>query len=597
MIGRRLLIPWLPVLVGLARVGAVAADPGNRVLLVYDGGREFSSIQIMDRSIEATLNEDSSTRAMLFREYMDITRIRAPHYGEALRDFYRLKYSEDRPDAIVAVRGRALDFLLNDGDPLFPDVPIVSSGMDARQIKARSLPPNVTGASLQVRYWPTLALARTLDPRTERAVVVIGASPNDRALEALVREELREHEEELPQSFLVGLPLDELLRRLAALPERTIVLFVSFAQDGNGRSFMPDDALRRVARAASVPTYIASDDVLDCGAVGGDLISFAALGRDTAGIASRILRGERPSSIPFSEASARVKTVDARQLERWGIPLARVPQGTVLLHRVPTMWEAYRWRIVAGASLIAFQSASILILLVNRKRRRRAEENLRVSEANRRVAVTEERNRMARDMHDTLAQGFTGVIVQLEAARQAFAHGSPADTEAHIHRASGLARHSLGEARRSIRALRPQALETGDLRIALAEAMQQATAGTGLQGRFATSGPPRALGAMVEENLLRIQQELLTNALKHSAAKAVSVTLSYEAEAVRLEVHDNGNGFKMSLEHDGLGLLGIRERVRQMEGSVTVDSRIGGGTRVCVVLPSEGGRASTADGR
>lgn len=594
---RQLLTFVLPALVWLTHAEAVEANAGKTVLIVYDGGREFSSVQIMDRSIESALNDDPSHRAMIFREYMDLTRIRAPGYEQMLREFYRSKYSKDRPDAIVAVRGRALDFLLNGGEPLFPDVPIVSSGMDARQVRARSLPSNVTGTSVQVRYWPTLALARTLDPLTERAVVVIGASPNDQALEALVREELREHEDQLSYSFLVGLPLNDLLQRLAALPRRTVVLFVSFAQDGDGRPFMPDDALRRISRAANAPTYIASDDVLDCGAVGGDLISFAALGRDTAGNVSRILRGERPSSIPFSDASARVKTLDARQLERWGIPLARVPSGTLVLHRVPTIWETYRWRIVAGLSLIGLQSATILILLMHRKRRRKAEENLRVSEANRRAAVTEERNRMARDMHDTLAQGFTGVIVQLEAARQAFSHGAPADTEAHIHRASDLARHSLGEARRSIRALRPQVLETGDLRIALDDAMKQATAGTGLHAQFTTRGRPRPLRAIVEENLLRIQQELLTNALKHSAAKAVSLTLSYEADAVRLEVHDNGDGFDMSRKHDGLGLVGIRERVNQMEGFLTIDSRIGDGTRISVVLPNEGRPTSTmADG-
>jgi hypothetical protein len=119
---RPLLIPLLPLLVGLAHAGTAEADAGHRVLLVYDGGREFSSIQIMDRSIEATLNEDLSSQAMIFREYMDLTRIRAPGYEGVLREFYRSKYSKDQPDAIVAVRGRALDFLLNDGDPLFPDV-------------------------------------------------------------------------------------------------------------------------------------------------------------------------------------------------------------------------------------------------------------------------------------------------------------------------------------------------------------------------------------------------------------------------------------------------------------------------------------------
>ena len=216
-----------------------------------------------------------------------------------------------------------------------------------------------------------------------------------------------------------------------------------------------------------------------------------------------------------------------------------------------------------------------------------AEQSLRMSEANRHTAVLEERNRMARDMHDTLAQGFTGVIVQLEAAQHAFAHGSSADTDEHIHRASELARQSLGEARRSIRALRPRALENGELSVALEDLMKQVTAGTKLRAEFTTRGQPRTLIPASEENLLRIHQEILTNALKHSDAKSIKATLAFEENVVRLEVQDDGGGFDLSKKHDGLGLLGIRERVKQMNGELAVESRVGNGTRICVILPSQ----------
>ena len=580
------LIAWLVCAVWLLLCSIAVAQPvaTKTVLVLYDGGREFSSIQLTDRGIESTLNRALSSRVTIFREYLDLTRIRPTNYEQVLRDFYRAKYSSNRPDVIVAIRGRTLDFLLKHGDELFPNVPIVSSAMDLRQVDGR-LPLHVTGHSLQVRYWPTLALATTLVPETEQAVVVIGASPNDRALEKLVRDELREHEHRLKFDYLVGLRFDELIQRVTHLPPRTVILFVSFAQDGEGRSFLPNDVLSRISGVANAPTYIASDDVLDYGAVGGDLISFAALGEDTAKLALRILLGESPANIPFTESSARVKTLDARQLERWGIPLARVPSGSIVLNRVPTIWQAYRWWIIGGVLLIALQSALIATLLLQRRHRRRAEESLRISQAHSRTAVLEERNRMARDMHDTLAQGFTGVIVQLEAARQASAHGSAADTDAHVLRASELARQSLGEARRSIRALRPGALENGDLCIALDSAMKQMTAGTAVRAEFTIHGRPRALMPLTEENLLRIHQEILTNALKHSGATAIRASLSFEEKQVRLEVQDDGSGFDVSMKHDGFGLIGIRERVNQMNGALTVESRSGIGTRISVALP------------
>ena len=201
--------------------GALAQTNATKIVLVlYDGGREFSSIQLMDRNIESTLKEAMSNRVTIFREYMDLTRVQPVNYEQILRDFYRSKYSSNRPDVIVAIRGRPLDFILKPGEELFPEIPVASSAMDSRQVSARKLPPNVTGTSIQAKYWPTLTLALTLQPETEQVVFILGASPNDRALEALVRDELRGHEHQLKFTYLSGLPVDALIQRVSNLPLR-----------------------------------------------------------------------------------------------------------------------------------------------------------------------------------------------------------------------------------------------------------------------------------------------------------------------------------------------------------------------------------------
>jgi signal transduction histidine kinase len=564
---------------------AIAQGNAKTVLVLYDGGREFSSIQLMDRGIDDTLRDALGDRVTIFREYMDLTRISAPNYAGLLRAFYRSKYASNTPDVIIAVRGRPLDFLLMEGDRLFPGTPIVSAGMAPQQLGARALPPDVTGTTLNVAYGPTLMLARTLQPEINHVVVVTGASPNDRALEALVRDELKVHGGALTFTYISGLSVEETIQRVSHLPAETALLFVSFAQDGQGRSFLPTDAVRLIAGAANVPTYVNSEDVVDAGAVGGSLMSFTALGKDAAVAALQILNGARASAMPFTESSARTITVDARELERWSIPTTRVPAGSVVLNQTPTVWEAYRWRIMAGIIVLVLQSGLIATLLVQRRRRRIAEAGLRSSEERRHTAVLDERNRIARDMHDTLAQGFTGVIVQLQAAEHARAHGSATDVASHIARASELARQSLGETRRSIRALRPAVLETGSLCAALEGLLTQVTANTTLRATFTTRGEPRAAARVTEENLLRIQQEMLTNTLKHSAATAVSSTLSFDADGLRLDVQDDGRGFDPRTRHDGLGLLGIRERVHHLGGQLSIDTHLGGGTRMSVLLP------------
>lgn len=201
------------------------------------------------------------------------------------------------------------------------------------------------------------------------------------------------------------------------------------------------------------------------------------------------------------------------------------------------------------------------------------------------AAVLEERNRLAREIHDTIAQAFIGVIIHLRAAENAFAHGVVAEAGEHIRRASTLARQSLGDARRSVRALRPEALERADLSGALDALIKQMTSGTTLRGEFAMHGQPRRLTPSCEENLMRIQQEALTNALKHASARIVKVTLSFEEHRVVLAVQDDGIGFDPSNQHDGFGLLGIQERTTQMKGELTIDSEAGQGTRICVALP------------
>jgi len=210
------------------------------------------------------------------------------------------------------------------------------------------------------------------------------------------------------------------------------------------------------------------------------------------------------------------------------------------------------------------------------------------AEQGQRAAVFEERNRMARDIHDTLAQGFTGVIVQLEAAEDAISYRCRKEADNHLHRAAELARRSLTEARRSVHALRPQLLEEHNFWDALKGAIKNTTAGTALHTTFATQGKLPDLPEPWQENLLHIGQEALTNTLKYAHARKFETRISYKAKELRLELRDDGNGFKVKDRHDGVGLAGMRERVEQMGGELEITSSRGKGTKITVVLPGNG---------
>jgi signal transduction histidine kinase len=209
----------------------------------------------------------------------------------------------------------------------------------------------------------------------------------------------------------------------------------------------------------------------------------------------------------------------------------------------------------------------------------------RLSTASREAAIVAERNRIARDIHDTLAQGFTGVIVQLEAAEDATTRGFAREAHEHLARARDLARESLNEARHSVHALRPRALDGAGLSDALARLFEKMTRGTGLASEFSVVGQPIALPPDWEENLFRVGQEILTNALRHADASRFTAKMIFLPDSVRLDLRDDGRGFDPKAKSDGFGLLGIRERVEAMGGQVSVRSAPGEGTAIVLTLP------------
>lgn len=212
--------------------------------------------------------------------------------------------------------------------------------------------------------------------------------------------------------------------------------------------------------------------------------------------------------------------------------------------------------------------------------------------AQRREGILEERQRLTREIHDTLAQGFTSIIMHLEAADQALQR-DPETLQKHLDRARSTARSSLGEARRVIRDLRPDLLEKGSLMEAIERATKRWQDETGINTSVTSTGDPIPLHSTVEVTLLRAVQEALNNIWKHARATEVRVTLSYMSDLVMLDIQDNGVGLTESDNSafdGGFGLQAMRERVEQCEGSVSLESDPGEGTTVVISIPLAAGQ-------
>ncbi|MCC5653713.1 AAA family ATPase [Nostoc sp. XA013] len=201
------------------------------------------------------------------------------------------------------------------------------------------------------------------------------------------------------------------------------------------------------------------------------------------------------------------------------------------------------------------------------------------------ASILEERNRMAREIHDTLAQAFTGILIQVDAATQVLTDDVEA-TQAHLDTIEELARTGLSEARRSVTALRPQLLEEGDLSSALERLVNQMRVATNTDLIYSIQGVAYSLPAEVENNLLRIGQEALTNAIKYANANEIRIELVYDNAQCRLQVKDDGQGFgvvgvPMS---GGFGLLGMSERAERIGAQLAIESQPGQGTEIIVIV-------------
>ena len=204
----------------------------------------------------------------------------------------------------------------------------------------------------------------------------------------------------------------------------------------------------------------------------------------------------------------------------------------------------------------------------------------------REAGIQEERRRMAGEIHDTLAQGLTGIVAQLEALEHAQRRGG--DWRRHLDTATQLARESLSEARRSVRAVGPQALDDARLPDAIADVARRWSGINGIEAEVVTTGTARPMHPDVEVTLLRAAQEALANVGRHAQASRVGVTLSYMGDVVTLDVRDDGVGFTPN-GSAGFGLTAMRERVERLEGRLDVESEPGAGTAVSASVPGAGG--------
>jgi PAS domain S-box-containing protein len=376
--------PWrVLVYAGLASllVAVPAFATTRHVVLLYDERTTLPGLSVFDAAVSHALIAGSPDPIEIYHETMDRSRFASEDDLLNLRDYLARKYGERPMDAVIAVMGPALDFVLSHGEGIFHGTPVVFGGIDRRELGGRALPAHVTGVLLPRAFAPTLELALTLHPRTRRVVFVAGTSEFDRRLTEQAQSEFRRYQDRVAFSYLTGLPLSQLVREVSQLPPRTIVLYSTIFRDGAGDTFVPHDVAEHLSDVANVPVYGFVDQYLGRGIVGGHLYSVEAHAEEVVRLTLEILAGADPATLVAVERGAGQDLLDARQMDRWGIAESSLPSGSAVRFRDPTLWTVYGYHIAVIVAIVIVQALAIGGLLVQRTRRRRLEGELRASEA------------------------------------------------------------------------------------------------------------------------------------------------------------------------------------------------------------------------
>jgi signal transduction histidine kinase len=289
-----------------------------------------------------------------------------------LRDGLRAKYAGLRLDAIAVWGFPATRFLARWGGDLWPGVPGVAFGVDERLLAGSTPPPPVALIPMRFDVEGTVRLALTLLPETRQVALFSGASPGELRLADLYRADLRAFGNRLELIDLTGLPLEDLLRQVAVLPDRTILLGSSYEGDGRGRAFFWADIAPAIAAAANGPIFTPVSSAMGAAVVGGSMVDLGEQGEEAGRAILKVLAGAPVAARVSSEVRPRV-VADWDRLQRWRLDETRLPPGSRVLNRVPTLWERYRGQVLAAITLLFGLSLAIVGLVFEQQRRRRAQ--------------------------------------------------------------------------------------------------------------------------------------------------------------------------------------------------------------------------------
>lgn len=352
-----------------------AASPARAVLVIDESGPgmtnpgNFALADNLRRTLDA-----QSPPINVYLENLDAKHFRGPRYAEATRNFLTEKYRDLDLAVIVAVGDGAVEFVMQQMS-VWREVPLVFVTANAEtgsQLETARKDRPMTGTFANLSLATAITAGHILVPNL-KSVALVG--------DRLELQPPRRHfvgqwpavAANLDLIDLTGLPMSDLKKRVAQLPQDSVILYTAITRDGAGRDFIPQEAITEIAEVANRPIVVDVDDRIGRGGTGGYVVRPELMGQEAGALVRRVLAGEDASTIPMAASNTFAPMWDWNQLQRWGVSEARLPAGSQMRFRAPTMVEQYFWRIALIGLAFVLQSVLIVALISEDRRRRRAE--------------------------------------------------------------------------------------------------------------------------------------------------------------------------------------------------------------------------------
>jgi signal transduction histidine kinase len=596
------------LLILFAEHGTAFAEP-RRVLLLHSFGAHFEPWS----AVAERFREEFTRRLPavdLYEASLEMARLAQPTEEAPLVDYIRALFAGRDLDLVVAVGAPAARFFQKYRPQFFPSTPLLITAADQMTFSERALTSNDATVPSTLDLPKLVQNILQVLPDTNNIVFVIGASPLERFWVEGMRQAFQPFVGRVTFEWFNDLSQEEMVKRAATRPPRSALFYASVRVDAAGIPNENDRLLTRLREATNAPMFSYLDSNFGQSIVGGPVLSTQELGQRAAEVAIRILNGERPDSIKTLPVGLGVPVYDWRELQRWNISEARLPLGSVVQFRDPSVWERYRWQLMAFLMALLVQSAMITWLLIALHGRRKAEfesrqRSLEVMHLNR----TAEIGALSASFAHEVSQPLLSVELNAERAEQLLRAdppevGSAREMVTDIRQANSLAMDVIRNLRNLLK--RVSHIQECDINGVIADAVQLLSPEANRRNiDLCVNGTEQAL--LIRADPVHLQQVILnlaTNAMdamtdSAPGARKIKIQTSLSGESiVEVSVSDSGPGipehklneifgtfYTTKEQGTGLGLSVVRTIIETYDGKIWAENQTGNGAIFRFTLP------------